>query len=202
MPAREDGSALETIDAGRWKCPQAAKGTTLSAIREERIGLFLDSISLRHASDVVEMRLDFKRLLALFRQRGRLVRAQYYAPSLPGGGANPQKPLLDWLAFNGFSVVTCNSAHNDMATSALSLAVNISVDAMQLAQHLDHIVLVSQCRELHKLVEALKMMGKRVSVISTLRNHTVPDELRRQADEFLDLQDLRPILTADVTENA
>lgn len=176
----------------------------MSVTREERIGLFIDSISLRQAADVVQLRLDFKRLLALFRQRGRLMRAHYYAVALPAAGAHPQKPLLDWLTFNGFSVVTHNCANVDEATNALSLAVDIAVDAMQLAQHLDHVVLVSQCRELQRLIEALKMMGKRVSVISTLRNHAAPDELRRAADAFLDLHDLRPILSAEaeVSENA
>jgi len=174
----------------------------LSAIREERTGLFIDSISLRHAADAVQLRLDFKRLLALFRQRGRLVRAHYYAASVSDAATNPQKPLLDWLTFNGFTVVTRNCANADEAANPLSLAVDLSVDAMQLAEHLDHIVLASQCRELQRLIDALKMMGKRVSVVSTLRGHTVPDELRRKADEFLDLHDLRPILSADVSENA
>lgn len=175
---------------------------TLSVTREERIGLFVDGIGLHHAADVLQLRVDFKRLLALFRQRGRLVRAHYYTVSLQDAGPNPQKPLLDWLTFNGFTVVTRKAMDSDESANALALAVNISVDAMQLAANLDRIVLVSQCRELQRLIEVLKIMGRNVSVVSTLRHHMVADELRRQADEFLDLEDLRPILSADVSENA
>ncbi|MFN3623391.1 MAG: NYN domain-containing protein [Hyphomicrobium sp.] len=169
----------------------------MSTIGDERIGLFIDGVSLQHATNVLQMRLDFKRLLKMFQQRGRLIRANYYSV-LSQPSDDTLKPLLDWLSYNGFNVVARNPRHGGDAENMLSLAVDISVDAMRLSGHLDHIVLFSACRELQSLVCALKTMGRRVSVVSTMRAQSVPDELRRAADTFLDLDDLRPIIAKEV----
>lgn len=169
----------------------------MSTALTERIGLFIDGISLQHAANVLQMKLDFKRLLQLFQQRGHLVGANYYSVIPPQPAADTAKPLLDWLSYNGFNVLARSSPHAGDAENILSLAVDISVDAMQRAAHLDHVVLISACRELQSLICALKTMGRRVSVVSTMRGHSTPDELRRHADIFLDLEELRPIIAAE-----
>jgi uncharacterized LabA/DUF88 family protein len=71
--------------------------------------------------------------------------------------------------------------------------IELAVDAMELAEHLDHIVLFSGDGDFRTLVEALQHKGKRVSVVSTLTTQPpmVADELRRQADQFIDLADLQ-----------
>jgi len=140
--------------------------------------------------------IDFKRFLAVCRQNGRLVRARYYT-ALP----NEQeycavRPLVDWLDFNGFSTVTKAvkefSDGNGQRKIKGNMNVELAVDAMSLAINLDHIVIVSGDGNLRYLVEALQQMGKRVSVISTLATEPpmIADELRRQADCFIDLADL------------
>lgn len=197
---------LKPVDQGKTGPvpPEAAKEGMMPSTspHDERIGLFIDGLSLQHAANLVQLSVDFKRLQLLFQQRGRLIRANYYAiVPAEDAGPNPLRPLLDWLSYNGFNVVTRKRRHVEDGANMLSLAVDIAVDAMQLAEYLDHVVLFSGCRELQSLIHALKSRGKRVSVVSTMRSQLVPDELRRHADVFLDLDDLRPILATQQTEH-
>ena len=164
----------------------------------DRIGVFIDGVSLQHAADALQMRIDFKRLLLMYRQQGHLVRANYYGIAAPPPAPDTLRPLLDWLSYNGFSVVCRPSRYTDDVANALALAIDISVDAMQLSAHLDHVVLFSACGRLTHLVRTLKSMGRRVTVVSTLQGQCVDDDLRREADIFLDLNELRPILGAEM----
>lgn len=165
-----------------------------AAPASERIGLFIDSFSLERATSVLKLDLDFRRLLALFRQQGRLVRANYYATVPAGRTDYPLRPLLDWLTYNGFNVVVRTASYAEQELNVLALAVDVAVDAMAMAEHLDHVVLVSGCREFKALVHTLKARGRRVSVVSTVRAGIVADELRRQADHFIELEELRSAL--------
>jgi uncharacterized LabA/DUF88 family protein len=67
---------------------------------------------------------------------------------------------------------------------------------METAAHVDHIVLFSGDGDFRPLVEALQRMGVRVSVVSTVRTQPsmIADELRRQADNFIELDDLREVI--------
>jgi uncharacterized LabA/DUF88 family protein len=167
---------------------------TDASTSRERVGLFIDGIGLQKSAGVLQLDLDFKRLLTLFRQRGRLLRANYYTVLSADKESDSLRPLIDWLDYNGFNVVRRNLQRDNIDADMLSIAIDICVDAMQAADHLDHIVLFSGCRELQSLVRALKSKGRRVSVVSTLRGHIVADELRRQADAYVDLDELRELL--------
>ena len=70
--------------------------------------------------------------------------------------------------------------------------MELAVDVMEMADHLDHIVIFSGDGDFRRLVEAVQRRGKRVSVVSTVRTQPpmVADELRRQADTFVELDDL------------
>jgi uncharacterized LabA/DUF88 family protein len=174
------------------------------ALPEERIGVFIDGPSLYRASRTLKFSVDFKRLLMLFRQRGHLVRAHYYSTVAPDSVDCSVRPLLDWLSYNGFTVVT--KAVNDFSDPAAhhALAIELVIDAMLLADRLDHFVLFSGHGDFRSLVAALQGKGRRVSVISTLHGEPalVADGLRRQADNFLELEELRPILSREVNDVA
>jgi uncharacterized LabA/DUF88 family protein len=72
--------------------------------------------------------------------------------------------------------------------------IELAIDVMEMAQYLDHIVLFSGDGDFRRLVEAVQRKGVRVSVVSTTRSQPpmIADELRRQADNFVELQDLAP----------
>ena len=163
----------------------------------ERIALFIDGANLYAASKTLSFDIDYKRLLALFRAKGQLVRALYYTALAEEQEYSSIRPLIDWLDYNGYTMVTkptkefVDSAGRRKVKG--NMDIELAVDAMELAEHLDHLVIFSGDGDFRSLVESLQHKGKRVSVVSTLSTNPpmVADELRRQADQFIDLVDLR-----------
>jgi uncharacterized LabA/DUF88 family protein len=169
------------------------KGTVLDFYQNERVALFIDGASLYAHSKALGFDIDFRRLLAIFRKRAKLLRANYYTVTFSELEFSSVRPLIDWLDYNGFTVIT--KAAKEFADSQGrrklkgNMDVELAVDAMRSASALDHLVIFSGDADLRVLVAALQDMGKRVSVVSTLQTHPpmVSDELRRQADQFIDL---------------
>jgi uncharacterized LabA/DUF88 family protein len=166
----------------------------------ERVALFIDGVALYHAARALGLDIDYRRLLGVFSARARLVRALYYTVLPEDQDYSPIRPLIDWLDYNGFSVVTKPARDHPDATGRrkprASMEIDMAVDMMELGDSLDHAVLFSGDGDFRRLVETLQRRGLRVSVVSTLRANAplVADELRRQADQFLDLADLAPMI--------
>jgi uncharacterized LabA/DUF88 family protein len=167
----------------------------------ERTAVFIDGANLYAATRALGFDIDFKRLLLWFRQRVCLVRALYYTALIEDQEFSSLRPLVDWLEYNGFTVVTKPAKEFTDAAGRRKIKgnmdVEIAVDAMCLAQRLDHIVLFSGDGDFRGLVVALQEAGKRVSVVSTLTSQPpmIADELRRQADQFIDLAELEPLIS-------
>jgi uncharacterized LabA/DUF88 family protein len=169
----------------------------------ERVALFIDGANLHAATKSLGFDIDFRRLLALFAHEARLVRALYYTALVEDQEYSTLRPLIDWLTYNGFTLVTKPvKAFTDVEGRRKlkgNMDVELAVDAMRLAPQLDHIVLFSGDGDFRSLAAALQEKGKRVSVVSSLVTQPpmVADELRRQADQFIDLADLEPIISRD-----
>jgi uncharacterized LabA/DUF88 family protein len=162
--------------------------------KDERLAVFIDGGSLSAAVKALEFDLDFRRISRFFEEAGCLVRIYFYA-AVPEERASI-RPLIDWLEYHRYSVTAKSgrSTGEDAAKSRNSgdFAVDLAVEAMRLARSLDHLVLVSGDCRYRALVAALQQMGRRVTVISTLKPRPIVDaDLRRQADQFIDLFDLR-----------
>jgi uncharacterized LabA/DUF88 family protein len=163
---------------------------------QERIGLFIDGSNLYAAARALGFDIDYKRLLDLFASRGRLIRAFYYTALLEDQEYSPIRPLVDWLDYNGFTMVTKPTKEFTDATGRRKIKGNmdieLAIDVMEMAQYLDHVVLFSGDGDFRRLVEAVQRKGVRVTVVSTVRSQPpmVADELRRQADTFVELADL------------
>ena len=174
---------------------------------DERIALFIDGANLHSASRELGFSIDFKRLLELFAAEGRLVRAFYYTALFDDLEYSPLRPLVDWLDYNGYTLVTKRAKEFTDAYGNRKIKgdmdVEIAIDAMEMAKKLDRIVLFSGDGDFRRLVEAVQREGVRVSVVSTLRSHPpmVADELRRQADEFVELADLAPEIARPPRQN-
>ena len=179
----------------------AGSGNLASINSTDRIALFIDGASLRGAGRALGFSIDYKRLLDFFRARGRLIRAFYYSALVEDLEYSSLRPLIDWLDYNGYSVVTKPAKDFTDAFGHRKVKANmdleLALDVMELTGHLDHVVLFSGEGDLCRLVEQVQRQGVRVTVVSTYR--TVPsaiaDELRRQADSFLDLLDLAPVIS-------
>ncbi|MEM8574920.1 MAG: NYN domain-containing protein [Pseudomonadota bacterium] len=163
----------------------------------ERIALFIDGANLYAASKSLSFDIDYKRLLTLFRSKGQLLRALYYTALAEDQEYSSIRPLIDWLDYNGYTMVTKPTKEFVDATGRRkvkgNMDIELAVDAMELSEHLDHLVIFSGDGDFRSLVESLQHKGKRVSVVSSLSTNPpmVADELRRQADQFIDLVDLQ-----------
>lgn len=163
----------------------------------ERVALFIDGANLYATAKALGFDIDYKRLLQLFRGKGKLLRALYYTALAEEQEYSSIRPLIDWLDYNGYSMVTKPTKEFIDSSGRRKIKGNmdieLAVDAMELCEYLDHVVLFSGDGDFRTLVEALQHKGKRVSVVSTLNTQPpmVADELRRQADQFIDLADLQ-----------
>ena len=165
---------------------------------EERIGIFIDGANLYSAARGLAFDIDYKRLLDLFRSKGRLIRAFYYTALIDDQEYSPIRPLVDWLDYNGYTMVTKPTKEFTDASGRRKIKgdmdIELAIDLMEMAEHLDHAILFSGDGDFRRLVEAVQRKGVRVTVVSTIRTQPpmVADELRRQADHFVELQDLAP----------
>jgi uncharacterized LabA/DUF88 family protein len=161
-----------------------------------RIALFIDGANLYSAARSLNVDLDFRKLSEYFGNDGRLIRAYYYTAIVEGEEFSPVRPLVDWLDYNGFTVMTkpvrrFTDAQGHTRTKG-NMDVEIAVDMLELAPHLDEIVLFSGDGDFKRLVQAVQAKGVRVTVVSTTKSQPpqISDDLRRQADEFIDLADV------------
>jgi uncharacterized LabA/DUF88 family protein len=163
---------------------------------EDRVALFIDGANLYAAARSLGFDIDYKRLLELFRSECRLVRAFYYTALIEDQEYSPIRPLVDWLDYNGYTMVTKPTKEFTDSQGRRrikgNMDIELAIDMLEMAQYLDHAVLFSGDGDFRRLVEATQRKGVRVTVVSTLRSQPpmVADELRRQADSFVDLGDL------------
>jgi uncharacterized LabA/DUF88 family protein len=167
----------------------------------DRIALFIDGSNLYSAAKSLNFDIDYKKLLDEFRKRGVLVRAYYYTAIIEDQDYSPLRPLVDWLDYNGFTMVTkAAKRYTEYATGVTrtkgNMDIEIAVDMMEICGHVDHIVLFSGDGDFRRLVEAVQRKGVRVTVVSTVKSQPpmASDDLRRQADTFVDLMDLSALI--------
>jgi uncharacterized LabA/DUF88 family protein len=163
----------------------------------EKLALFIDGANLYGAAKGLQFDIDYKRLLELFARKGTLVRAFYYTAVAEDQEFSPLRPLVDWLDYNGFSVVTKPlKEFTDVQGRRRvkgNMDIELAIDVMEMSAAVDHVVIFSGDGDFRRLVEAVQRKGKRVSVVSTIRTSPpmVADELRRQADNFIELDELK-----------
>jgi uncharacterized LabA/DUF88 family protein len=171
-----------------------------------RIALFIDGANLSGTARAIGFDIDYRRLLADFQNRGVLVRAFYYTAIVEDQEYSSIRPLIDWLNYNGYTVITKATKEFIDASGKRkvkgNMDIELAIDAMDLAEHIDHMVLFSGDGDFRSLVEAVQRRGVRVSVVSTISTQPpmIADELRRQADVFIDLKELQPRISRDPSE--
>ena len=168
--------------------------------KDERLALFIDGSNLYAAAKSLGFDIDYKLLRQEFMRRGKMLRAFYYTALLDNEEYSPIRPLVDWLNYNGFTMVTkAAKEYTDSQGRRKvkgNMDIELAVNAMELAASVDHIVLFSGDGDFRPLVESLQRQGVRVSVVSTIRSQPpmIADELRRQADNFIELDELKDVL--------
>ena len=168
--------------------------------KDERLALFIDGSNLYAAAKALGFDIDYKLLRMEFMRRGKLLRAFYYTALLENDDYSPIRPLVDWLHYNGFTMRTKPAKEYTDSQGRRkvkgNMDIELCVDAMELANRVDHVVLFSGDGDFRPLVESLQRQGVRVSVVSTIRSQPpmIADELRRQADNFIELDELREVI--------
>lgn len=168
--------------------------------KEERVALFIDGANLYAAARALGFDIDYRRLLEAFANRGRLIRAFYYTALVEDQEYSPIRPLVDWLDYNGYSMVTKPTKEYTDAFGRRKIKGNmdieLAIDVLEMAEKVDHIIIFSGDGDFRRLVEACQRKGVRVSVVSTMRSSPpmVADELRRQADNFIELSELASLI--------
>jgi uncharacterized LabA/DUF88 family protein len=166
----------------------------------ERVALFIDGANLHAAARSLGFDIDYKRLLKHFQEQCHLIRAFYYTALVEDQEYSPLRPLVDWLDYNGFTMVTKPTKEytDSMGRRKIkgNMDIELAIDVLEMAAHLDHVVLFSGDGDFRRLVEAVQRKGVRVSVVSTIRSSPpmVADELRRQSDNFIELEELSSLI--------
>ena len=164
---------------------------------QERTALFIDGSNLYATARALGFDIDYKRLLEMFTEEVPLIRAFYYTAMHEDQEYSPIRPLIDWLDYNGYTMVTKptkeftdSAGHRKIKGN---MDIELAIDVMEMAETLNHIILFSGDGDFRRLVEAVQRKGLRVTVVSTIRSQPpmIADELRRQADNFIELQDLQ-----------
>ena len=174
---------------------------------QERIALFIDGSNLFAAARSLEFDIDYKKLLKVFADKGRLIRAFYYTALIEDQEYSPIRPLVDWLDYNGYTMVTKPTKEfTDSAGRRKikgNMDIELAVDLMEMVENIDHAVLFSGDGDFRRLIDAVQFKGLRVSVVSTVRSQPpmIADELRRQADNFIELDDLRSFISRAPNED-
>jgi uncharacterized LabA/DUF88 family protein len=167
----------------------------------DRLALFIDGTNLYSVAKALGFDIDYRKLLDEFRKRGVLVRAFYYTTLVDDQEYTPLRPLVDWLDYNGYRLVTKPAREFTDSQGRKrwrgDMDVEIAVDMMEMAAAgCDHLVLFSGDADFRALLQAVQRRGARVTVIATVKSQPplIADELRRQADNFVDLADLADII--------
>ena len=166
----------------------------------DRLALFIDGPNLYASAKSMGFDMDYKKLLDEFRKRGILTRAYYYTALVEDQDYSPIRPLVDWLDYNGYTLITKPAREYTDGQGRKrwrgDMNIEIAVDMLEQAPRLDHIVLFSGDGDFRRLVEAVQRQGVRVTVVSTVKSQPpmASDDLRRQADAYVDLADLADLI--------
>ncbi len=166
----------------------------------ERTAIFIDGANLYATARALDLEIDYKKLLKTFSEKCVMVRAFYYTAIFEDQDYSPLRPLIDWLDYNGYRVVTkpVKEFVDDQGRRKIkgNMDIEIAVDMLGLSDHIEHAVLFSGDGDFRRLIEALQRKGVRTTVISSNKCSPpmIADELRRQADQYVELTDFRKII--------
>ncbi|MBC7770634.1 MAG: NYN domain-containing protein [Phycisphaerales bacterium] len=175
---------------------------------DERVAIFIDGANLYSAAKGLTFDIDYRKLLEEFKKHGRLVRAYYYTALVEDQDFSPIRPLVDWLDYNGYTLVTKPAKEyvdaNGRRRFKGDMDVELAIDLLQAAAFIDHAFLFSGDGDFRAAIEAVQRKGVRVSVVSTIKSNPpmASDDIRRAADNFVDLVDLADLIGRPPREKA
>lgn len=172
----------------------------------EKLALFIDGSNLYSTAKALGFEIDYKKLIDFFADKGNLLRAFYYTAIIEDQEYSPIRPLIDWLDYNGFTMITKPAKEfiDPLGNKKVkgNMDIELAIDVMLLSETLEHIVIFSGDGDFRRLAEAIQRKGVRVSAVSSIHTHPpmIADELRRQVDHFIDLENLQDYIQRDPSD--
>ena len=173
-------------------------------MKQKARAVFIDGSNLYESAKSLGFDTDYKKLLAVLNDEKDLMRAYFFTALPPKEVESPLRGAVDYMQFNGYDVITKETReYTDTVTGKVKVKGNmdmeIGVYAMRMAERVTDIVLFSGDGDFRILVEELKMKGCFVTVVSTIQGSTpmCSELLRREADQFVDLADMRDAIKHD-----
>ena len=149
--------------------------------KREKMALFIDGANLYATSKSIGFDIDYKKMLSYFHSQGYLLRAYYYTAIIEDQEYSSIRPLIDWLDYNGYRVVTKPAKEFTDSTGRRkvkgNMDIELAVDAMELSDTVDHMILFSGDGDFRVLVEALQRKGTK-GERGINRLHTTIDDCR------------------------
>ena len=172
----------------------------MSIYPKEKVAIFIDGANLHSTIKELNIEIDYKKLINFFSSNYTLIRTYYYTALLENNKNQKIKPLLNWLEYNGYTLITKPAkdfvdSNNDIKTKG-NMDIELAVDALEFCTHVDHIVIFSGDSDFRRLVEAIQNKGTRVTVVSSIltKPPVLADELRRQVDSFIEISTFKEII--------
>jgi len=169
-----------------------------------RFAVFIDGSNFHATTKALNFDVDFERLLKELRDCGQLIRAYYYTALPDNNEYSPIKRIADWLDYNGYTVVSkpwrdFTNAETGHRRIKGNMDMELALDMIKLADHVNHVVLFSGDGDFCRLLQEVQDKGVRVTVISSMkpRPSLIADSLRRQADDFIELDDIRDLIARE-----
>lgn len=161
----------------------------------DRLQVFMDGQNLYGTLRTFDRKMDFKVVMDTLKAETRLVRAQYFTTIRPHQDNEKTYSVLDFLAFNGYTVhrkfIRDNIEMGGHVRSKGSIIGEMTAAMIDAADNgTDHIVLFSGDGELTAAIEACKRRDCRVTLVSSERTRVVSEDLRRACDNYVDLENL------------
>src|SRR5437899_11342453 len=104
----------------------------------DKLALFIEGPNLYATAKTLGFDIYYKRLLKEFQSRGTLLRAFYYPAIIEDQEYSSIRPLIDWLDYNGYTVVTKATKEFIDASGRRkvkgNMDIEIAVDSMELAE--------------------------------------------------------------------
>lgn len=160
----------------------------------ERAAVFIDGYGTHYTCKSLGIEIDYRKLSELIRRQTTVIRNYYFTPLVEGQDFIAVKPLLDFLQYNGWTTVTRPYKEHYVSTNTA-----LAVTAMEIAPAIEQAIIFSGNGDFTPLIEALKRRGIHTTVASTVRSEQsyCSDDLRRAADAFIDLDDIRSAISRE-----
>ncbi len=160
---------------------------------KKRAAIIIDGPNAKASANAAGFQVDYKKLLDFYSQEFDVFRAMYFTALPPRAVEAPIHKLTDWLGYNGYNVISKETKEYEQLDGSVktkgNMDVEITVHTLELSKHVHELIFFTGDGDFRFLLETVQRSGLRATVIAA--RGVVSDDLRKQADRYVDLADMR-----------